>query len=62
MPYDFQRGAKIGAAAAGVAYFGSALVDKVVTSSPVALDDKTKPVVTAAVAAIAADAFVQLVL
>lgn len=62
MPYDYVRGAKIGAAAAAVSYFASGAVDKLVSSSPVALDDKMKPVVTAAVAAVAADAVVQLLL
>lgn len=59
MPYDFQRGVKIGAAAAGIAYFASGAVSSIVDAAPMLKDDKIKPVAVAALSAMAADALVQ---
>lgn len=59
MPYDFQRGVKIGAAAAGLAFVGSGVISSVVDATPMLKDDKIKPIAVVAVTAMAADALVQ---
>lgn len=59
MSYDVKRGVKIGLAAGGVAYFGSALVNKTVEALPFTASEGVKPVAIAAVSAVAADAIVQ---
>lgn len=59
MPYDLQRGAKIGAAAAGIAYFASGALASIADSTSFTSGEKTKPVVIAALSAVAADAVVQ---
>jgi hypothetical protein len=60
MPYDFQRGLKVGVAAAGIAYVGSGVVSSLVDMTPFVKDSEgLKPVVVVGVTAMAADALVQ---
>jgi hypothetical protein len=59
MSYDIKRSLKYGALAAGGMYFGSAIVEKIVQSTPVLSDDKYRAAATAAVVVIAADVVMQ---
>lgn len=62
MSYDVRRTLKYGAIAGGVAYFGSSLVEKVVSSSPIISDDRYRVAGTAAVTAVLTDAAMQVFL
>ena len=59
MSYDFKRTAKYALLAGATSYFGAAIIEKAVQSSPVISDDKYRMAGTVAIATVIADVAMQ---